>query len=127
MNGFLTRSIFCFVVLGVASAASQGFAGPVENAIRSAESYLSMTGFSRDGLIEQLSSPYGDGYSVADATTAVDSLSVDWNAQAVRSAEQYLQMTGFSCTGLIEQLSSEYGSKYTVDQATYGAKQAGAC
>lgn len=86
-----------------------------------------MTGFSRDGLIEQLSSPYGDGYSVSDATAAVDSLSVDWNAQAVRSAEQYLQMTGFSCSGLIEQLSSEYGSKYTIDQATYGAKQAGAC
>lgn len=127
MTDFLTRSIFCFAVMGGASAASQGLAGPVENAIRSAESYLLMTGFSRDGLIEQLSSPYGDGYSVSDATAAVDSLSVDWNAQAVRSAEQYLQMTGFSCSGLIEQLSSEYGSKYTNDQATYGATQAGAC
>jgi hypothetical protein len=124
---FLTRSVLCFSVLGGVSAASQGLAGPVENAIRSAESYLSLSGFSRDGLIEQLSSSYGDGYSISDATAAVDSLSVDWNAQAVRSAEQYLQMTGFSCSGLIEQLSSDYGSKYTVDQATYGAKQAGAC
>ncbi len=127
MTDFLTRSIFCFAVLGGACSASQVLAGPVENAIRSAENYLMMTGFSRDGLIEQLSSPYGDGYSVSDATAAVDSLSVDWNAQALRSAEQYLQMTGFSCSGLIEQLSSEYGSKYTIDQATYGAKQAGAC
>jgi len=106
---------------------AQDLTGPQENAVRSANSYLSFKGFSRDGLIEQLSSQYGDGYSVADATAAVDSLTVDWNAQAVKSAEQYLQMMGFSCTGLIEQLSSEYGDKFTVDQATYAAQQAGAC
>ena len=86
-----------------------------------------MTGFSRDGLIEQLSSSYGDGYDVADATVAVDSLDVDWNANAARSAEQYLNMTGFSCNGLIEQLSSSYGDKYTASQARYGAQAAGAC
>lgn len=86
-----------------------------------------MTGFSRSGLIEQLSSDAGSGYEVADATVAVDSLNIDWNKQAVRSAEQYLDMTGFSCDGLIEQLSSSAGSKYTVDEATYGAQQAGAC
>lgn len=97
------------------------------NAVRSAEQYLSMTGFSRDGLIGQLSSDAGDGYSVSDATAAVDSLNVDWNENALKSAKQYLGMSGFSCSGLIEQLSSSAGDKYTVDQATYGARQAGAC
>lgn len=101
--------------------------GPQRNAVRSAEQYLSMSGFSRAGLIDQLSSEYGNGYSVSDATVAVDSLNVDWNQQAVRSAQQYLEMTGFSCSGLIEQLSSEYGNKYTRSQASYGAHQAGAC
>lgn len=101
--------------------------GPQRNAARSARQYLSMTGFSRDGLINQLSSDYGDGYSVADATAAVDSLDADWNEHAVRSARQYLSMTGFSCSGLIEQLSSSYGDKYTQSQATYGAQNAGAC
>lgn len=86
-----------------------------------------MTGFSRDGLIEQLSSSFGSGYELADATIAVDSLNVDWNENAAKSAQQYLSMTGFSCRGLIEQLSSSYGSKYTVSEATYGATQAGAC
>ena len=100
---------------------------PQNNAVRSAEQYLSMTGFSRDGLIQQLSSDAGEGYSVSDATAAVDSLSVDWNENAAKSARQYLSMTGFSCKGLIEQLSSSAGEKYTVDQATYGAGQAGAC
>ncbi len=101
--------------------------GPQKNAARSAKSYLSMTGFSRNGLIEQLSSPYGEGYDRRDATIAVDSLSVDWNAQAARSAKQYLNMMGFSCKGLIEQLSSDYGEKYTPEQAAYGAGAAGAC
>lgn len=101
--------------------------GPQNNAVRSAEQYISMSGFSRDGLIQQLSSSAGDGYELADATVAVDSLSIDWNEQAARSAKQYLEMSGFSCSGLIEQLSSRAGDKYTVDQAKYGAKQAGAC
>ncbi len=109
------------------SAPSVGLFGPQANAARSAQQYLNMTGFSRRGLIEQLSSDAGNGYDVADATAAVDSLTVDWNEQAVRSARQYLDMTGFSCNGLIEQLSSDAGSKYTKSQARYGAEQAGAC
>lgn len=101
--------------------------GPQRNAVRSATQYLSMTGFSRDGLINQLSSDYGDSYTIADATVAVDSLTVDWNENAVKSARQYLSMSGYSCDGLIEQLSSSYGDKYTMSQATYGARNAGAC
>jgi hypothetical protein len=116
-----------FSLFAASSALAQSLSGPQKNAVRSANSYLDMTGFSRDGLIDQLSSPYGDGYSVGDATAAVDSLSVDWNAQAVKSARQYLSMMGFSCNGLIEQLSSDAGDKYSVGQATYGAQQSGAC
>jgi hypothetical protein len=78
-------------------------------------------------LIDQLSSAYGDKYAVQDATIAVDSLNVDWNAEAVRSAKSYLKLTAFSCQGLIDQLDSPYGGKFTVAQATYGAQQAGAC
>lgn len=101
--------------------------GPQKNAVRSAKQYLSISGFSRDGLIEQLSSSAGDGYDVDDATKAVDSLNVDWNENAAKSARQYLSLTGFSCKGLIEQLSSSAGDKYTESQATYGARKAGAC
>lgn len=97
------------------------------NAARSATAYLKTSGFSRQGLIAQLSSEYGDKFSVEDSTVAVDSLDVDWNAQAVRSAAQYLKLSGFSCQGLIQQLSSEHGDKYTVEQATHGANRAGIC
>ena len=98
-----------------------------QNAVRQATSYLNMSGFSRKGLIDQLSSEYGSKFPVDDATIAVDSLDVDWNAQAERSASQYLNMTGFSCDGLIQQLSSAAGSKYTVAEATYAANKAGIC
>ncbi|QLQ20936.1 MAG: Ltp family lipoprotein [Exiguobacterium profundum] len=108
-------------------APAENLTRPQKNAVRSAESYLSFQAFSRAYLIDQLSSPYGDGYDRADATAAVNSLSVDWNVQAARAAEQYLKMMGFSCKGLIEQLSSSSGDKFTPSEAAYGAKQAGAC
>ncbi|MDI6539917.1 Ltp family lipoprotein [Pantoea ananatis] len=101
--------------------------GPQSNAVRAAKQYLSMSGFSRDGLIHQLSSDSGDGFDISDATVAVDSLNVDWNQEAVKSAKQYLNMMGFSCKGLINQLSSSAGDQYTVEEATYGANHAGGC
>ncbi|EOD6067743.1 Ltp family lipoprotein [Acinetobacter baumannii] len=104
-----------------------GFTVQQMNAIRSAKAYLDFSGFSRKGLIKQLSSEHGEGYSVEDATIAVDSLDVDWNEQAARSAQQYLDFQGFSCKGLIKQLSSPHGEKYTEAQATYGAQKVGAC
>lgn len=97
------------------------------NAVRSAKQYLGMKGFSRNGLIHQLSADVGEGFSRDDATVAVDSLNVDWNQEAVRAAKQYLDMSGFSCKGLIRQLSSSAGEGFTVSEATFGAKQAGAC
>ena len=87
--------------------------------------------FSRQGLIDQLSSEYGSEFPLADAKFAVtfieNNSEVDWNAQAAKSAKEYLDTQSFSCNGLIDQLSSEYGSKFTKSQATYGATQAGLC
>lgn len=90
-----------------------------ENAIRSAESYLSLSAFSRSGLIEQLKF---EGYSEDDATLAVDSLDVNWKEQAAKSAERYLEVSSFSRSGLIEQLEFE---GYTRAQAEHGADAVG--
>ena len=92
---------------------------PQENAVRSARSYLDFTAFSRSGLINQLEF---EGFSTADATTAVDSLDVDYNEQAAKSAQSYLEFTGFSRSGLIDQLMFE---GFTQEQATYGVDQTG--
>ncbi|CAB3687280.1 MULTISPECIES: Ltp family lipoprotein [Achromobacter] len=120
-------SLITLATLGTTSAWAQELTIPQKNAVRSAKQYLSFSGFSRSGLIQQLSSDAGDGYKVADATIAVDSLKVDWNKQAARSAQNYVDMTGFSCKGLIQQLSSSAGDRYTKSEATYGAKAVGVC
>jgi len=96
-----------------------------ENALRAAQDYLDFSGFSKAGLIDQLSSEYGDGFDKADAEWAVSQLDVDWNEQAVRVAEDYLEFQGFSRAGLIDQMSSDYGDKFTKKQATYAADAVG--
>lgn len=99
-----------------------------QSALASAKQYLSTEpGFSQQGLIDQLDSPDGGGYSVNDATVAVDSLNENWNAQAVLAAKNYLQTQPFSCSDLIQQLDSPDGGEFTAAQATYGATQAGDC
>jgi len=96
-----------------------------ENAIASAEDYLDTMAFSRKGLIEQLSSEYGSGFSKADAKFAVNHIDVNWNEQAARAAKEYLETMPFSRSALIEQLESEYGSGFTHAQAVFGVNQTG--
>jgi hypothetical protein len=121
------RLMIITVFFAAAPTWAESLTGPQKNAARSAENYLSFSGFSRDGLIQQLSSDAGDGYNVTDAAIAVDSLNINWHEQAVRSAKNYLSFSGFSCKGLIGQLSSSAGDKYTDNQANYGARQTSAC
>ncbi|MGP5731591.1 Ltp family lipoprotein [Arthrobacter rhombi] len=90
-----------------------------QNAQRAAESYLDYTAFSKPGLIEQL---VFEKYSKADATWAVNRLTVDWNEQAADAAANYLDYTAFSRSGLIEQLVFE---GYTPAQAKYGVSKTG--
>ncbi|MFV8315325.1 Ltp family lipoprotein [Mycobacterium sp. 23] len=123
VRSVLAMVVVAFGVLGVAPGA-QAAPAPLtpqsqQNAVRTAKDYLDMAGYSRAGLIKQLQY---EGFSVADATYAVDSLSVDWNAQAVRTAKDYLDMSGYSHSGLVKQLMYE---GYTAAQAEYGVSAVG--
>lgn len=89
------------------------------NAVRKAEDYLSYMGFSRSGLVDQLEF---EGFSTADATFAVDTVSVDWMEQAARKAQSYMDLMGFSRSGLVDQLQFE---GFTAEQARHGADSVG--
>lgn len=89
------------------------------NAIRKAEVYLSLGGFSKKGLLEQLKF---EGYSAAEATYAVENVLVDWDEQAAMKAETYMSVQPFSKSGLIDQLRFE---GFTDSQAAYGASTVG--
>ncbi len=98
-----------------------------KNAVKQAESYLNHLAFSREGLIDQLTSEYGSNYSASAAEYAIkyleDNKLVDWKEQAIQQARSYLEHSPFSRAGLIEQLSSKYGSQFTREEAEYAIKQ----
>lgn len=94
-------------------------------ALKGAEEYLQFMSFSKKGLIRQLSSDAGSGFSVADATWAVNRVKVDWKEQAVKSAQDYLTIQSFSRSALIRQLSSSAGSGFTLSEAKYAADKVG--
>jgi hypothetical protein len=107
------------------AGAQSGETAGQKNARESAEQYLQTAAFSRVGLINQLSSQYGEGYSKADALYAVDHIDVNWNEQAAKAAKNYLATQPFSRNGLIRQLESPAGDGYTHAQAVYGVNKAG--
>jgi hypothetical protein len=92
-------------------------------ALQSAESYLAMSGFSKKGLYEQLSSSAGEGFTQAEAQYAVDHVDANWNKEAVESARSYLEMSPMSRDALIEQLSSSAGEGFTYEQAVYAVNK----
>ncbi|HCA86360.1 MAG TPA: hypothetical protein DEQ61_13170 [Streptomyces sp.] len=96
-----------------------------QSAIEAAQGYLDLSGFSKAGLIDQLTSEYGNGFSKADAEYAVENVTVDWNEEAVQSAETYMEMGGFSRNSLIDQLTSPHGGQFTQAQAAHAADNVG--
>ena len=124
MNKVVAVTTVVLSALALAGTAAQASTIGQREALLSAKSYLSMGGFSRAGLIQQLSSSAGEGFSHADAVWAVDHAHANWNAEAVQSAKSYLSMGGFSRSGLIHQLESPYGEHFTHAQAVYGVSVA---
>jgi hypothetical protein len=90
-----------------------------KNAVRKAQSYLSFSGFSRDGLVAQLEY---EKFSHEDSVYGADNSGADWNAQAAKKAKSYMEISGYSRGGLIEQLLYE---KFTKTQAEFGADSVG--
>lgn len=90
-----------------------------QQAVEKGEEYLDFAAFSRHGLIEQLAY---EGFTVEDATAAVDFIAPDWNAQAAQKARDYLDMTSFSRQGLIDQLLYE---GFSPAEAEHGAGAVG--
>lgn len=113
------------IVSGVIDELAPAYTTSQEQAILAAESYLAMSGFSKKGLIKQLSSKYGEGFPLKDAIFAAEHVKVNWYLEAVESARSYLELGGFSRYSLIRQLESPYGEQFTHAQAVYAANKVG--
>jgi hypothetical protein len=106
---------------GAATVRATAMTGTQQQAVDAAEGYLSEgQGFSKEGLLSQLTSSAGNGFSKSDAEFAIKYLHPDWDAQAVDAANGYLnEGQGFSDQGLIQQLTANAGSGFTNAQAEY--------
>jgi len=94
-----------------------------KEAIEAAESYLDSGHFSKKGLIEQLTSEYGEHFAKKDAVFAVEYIDADYKKEAVEAAESYLDSGHFSKSELIDQLESSYGEDFTHSQAVYAVNK----
>ena len=66
-------------------------------ALEAAESYLALSGFSKQGLYEQLSSSAGEGFTESEASYAVDHVDADWNQE--QSSRRGATWTSRRCRG----------------------------
>lgn len=85
-------------------------------ALGSATRFNNHTGYSKQGLLDQL---LYQGYSYEAAWYAVDNVAADWYLNARRSAEGYVLYSGYSKVGLHQQLLYE---GYLPEEATYGVE-----
>jgi len=94
---------------------------PVEysSALTKAESYSSMMNLSKLGVFGQLTSEYGEQFSVEAAQYAVDTVEADWPANALAKAKSYQETMSMSPAAIHDQLISEYGEQFTVEEADY--------
>ena len=90
-----------------------------KNALSKAGTYLSISGFSYSGLIEQLKF---EQFSDEEATYAADNCGADWNEEAAKKANTYLSISSFSRDSLIDQLKFD---GFTQEQAEYAVTAAG--
>lgn len=91
-----------------------------QNALASANSYLTSSAFSAQSLADQLEF---EGYTPQEAQYAVAKCGADWNEQALKKAESYLDISAFSYSGLFDQLSYE---GFLPEEAQYGVDNCGA-
>ena len=90
-----------------------------KNALIKAEQYSTIMHMSKQGIYDQLTSEYGEGFPEDAAQYAVDNIDADWEANALAKAKDYSDTMHMSKRGIFDQLTSEYGEKFTEDEAQY--------
>lgn len=89
------------------------------NALKKAKLYSDTMYMSKMGIYNQLTSEYGENFSVEAATYAIDNLDADYNYNALQTAKSYSDNMYMSKMGIYNQLISEYGEQFTPEEAQY--------
>lgn len=90
-----------------------------KSALKKAEIYSDTMYMSKIGIYNQLTSEYGEKFSVEAAQYAIDNIVVDWKNNALKKAKTYSDTMYMSKMGIYEQLISDYGELFTTEEAQY--------
>ena len=95
------------------------------SAVAKGQMYGDSMHMSQQGIYDQLTSSYGEGFSAAAATYAIQHIHEDYNANALAKAKEYQSQQAMSPSAIYEQLTSSYGEKFTAAQAQYAIDHLG--
>ena len=90
-----------------------------KSALRKAKLYADTINMSKAGIYDQLTSEYGEKFTVEAAQYAIDNITVDWKENALKKAKSYQETMSMSPAAIYDQLTSEYGEKFTAEEAQY--------
>lgn len=90
-----------------------------KSALRKAKLYADTMNMSKTGIYDQLTSEYGEKFTVEAAQYAIDNITVDWKENALKKAKLYQETMSMSPAAIYDQLTSEYGEKFTAEEAQY--------
>ena len=90
-----------------------------KNALKKGQTYADMMHMSKQGVYDQLTSEYGEGFPADAAQYAIDNIDVDWKENALKKATSYYENMAMSKEGVYEQLVSAYGEQFTAEEAQY--------
>ena len=90
-----------------------------KSALKKAKLYADTMNMSKAGLYDQLTSEYGEKFTVEAAQYAIDNITVDWKENALKKAKLYQETMAMSPSAIYDQLISEYGEKFTAEEAQY--------
>ena len=90
-----------------------------KSALRKAKIYADTMNMSKTGIYDQLTSEYGEKFTVEAAQYAIDNITVDRKENALKKAKLYQETMSMSPAAIYDQLTSEYGEKFTAEEAQY--------
>lgn len=74
---------------------------------------------SKQGVYNQLTSDYGEGFPEEAAQYAIDNLEIDWKENALKKAKTYAETMNMSDSAVYDQLVSSHGEQFTEEEAQY--------
>lgn len=90
-----------------------------KSALKKAQMYVDAMPLSKSKLFDQLTSKYGEKFSIEATQYAVDNVDVNWNENALEIAKVYKESMSTPPSEIYKKLISEDGEAFSKEEAQY--------